>query len=822
MDDIKNVVESLKHNLKAIDKELKSIENSDIFKRNSELEEANKKLIEKLDQTHKHSKDLEIKNKDLSNALHEQYFNEKISIVARSEKNLNILFGKAEEENTNALTHLEEEVKARINVTRWEAAKNKDYVSAQHHNEINRFEAGILASIKEEKGKLPTLGLSSSEQARLDKLKQQQLTDGQITQLSQKNNFERYIGLNVLNTLGILLFIVGAIAAGNLGHIWVTFILGGGFLVVGEVMNRKKPNVFSLGVTAGGIGILYTALIIGYLVQENIGFYPALGISVAITALAFYLSTRYKAQILLGMSLAGGYLPIMTLTSVDTILYGAAGFVILLSTLAGLLAFKNRWILASFAGMVLNLAAMFYILFFITPWNTNQENLLIVAIVSISTIIYTLIPLVSVYINKTKFIKADLWLIGINIFFSFVAGMLSLHIFGMEAWMGLYAGIYTILYLLMGYLVFVKFAEGGSLVPRIFFVAGMMLMVLFIPLQFPNHNQHWTIAWMSLATLLSIFGVFKDKIWIYRAGLCVGAVAISHFMVLELSHFGTGNVFIPYASITLGSLLILISHGINMSQNTPAVRSYKYTTLINLWFFVMYSMLYWGQQLSASLSAGGLSIEYLTFASMALATIILSRLYSRLSYIADDIMKIVSTALGIIGVAGFFIINLAIGPVTTTSIATQPIEIMVIATAILIISEVVVIYSVYDITRKAVLQKLIGIQYLPLVVSGYILLSFTTNLTFNYGIEFASFWISAFYMAMALGWCILGFIKRYATLRRIGLALALFSVVKLFVFDLQILEQTLRVASYFIMGAILVAMSFIYQYFSKKLESTTK
>ena len=47
-------------------------------------------------------------------------------------------------------------------------------------------------------------------------------------------------------------------------------------------------------------------------------------------------------------------------------------------------------------------------------------------------------------------------------------------------------------------------------------------------------------------------------------------------------------------------------------------------------------------------------------------------------------------------------------------------------------------------------------------------------------------------------------------------------MVKLFVFDLAFLTQGFRVISYFIMGAVLVTISFVYQFFSKRMELEMK
>jgi uncharacterized membrane protein len=71
----------------------------------------------------------------------------------------------------------------------------------------------------------------------------------------------------------------------------------------------------------------------------------------------------------------------------------------------------------------------------------------------------------------------------------------------------------------------------------------------------------------------------------------------------------------------------------------------------------------------------------------------------------------------------------------------------------------------------------------------------------------------------ALGWVLHGFNRRNSVTRVGGLSMALFAVVKLFVLDLQGLTTTWRIVSYFTGGIVLLAISFTYQWFNKRLES---
>jgi len=116
------------------------------------------------------------------------------------------------------------------------------------------------------------------------------------------------------------------------------------------------------------------------------------------------------------------------------------------------------------------------------------------------------------------------------------------------------------------------------------------------------------------------------------------------------------------------------------------------------------------------------------------------------------------------------------------------------------------------------MERKLGVEWYPLLVSGYFVIILTQNLITQYNLSFASAWISIIYVLTALAWIVFGFIKRYSFIRKFGLGLALLSVVKLFLIDLASLTTGYRIVTYFSLGATLIVISFVYQYFSKRLE----
>jgi uncharacterized membrane protein len=107
-----------------------------------------------------------------------------------------------------------------------------------------------------------------------------------------------------------------------------------------------------------------------------------------------------------------------------------------------------------------------------------------------------------------------------------------------------------------------------------------------------------------------------------------------------------------------------------------------------------------------------------------------------------------------------------------------------------------------------------------LTVSAFALYTLTVVLGANGWVSFASCIISIIYLAFAAAWIAVGFVRRNALLRRFGLALALFSSAKLFLFDFSGINPMGRTLMFIGFGITLLCISFAYGYCSKKLKDS--
>lgn len=829
---LKDMLSDQRKMLATLEGQLKVLESRDIFRENDMLREKLAQLDAKYDALRAKEEALAADNANLKNTLYEQFYNEKLDILKRSQRKQEILFKNEAEGAQSRLAVLENNINSRLYHMKTVLEHNRVDIQNDIYEKIADLQAKSAEKIAEARMELAhNLALRGSEKEEFEKLKAEELTNEQISALAKKNNFERIVGLNVLNTIGIILIIIGVIAAGQFAYVRMPdigraaglFALGIVFLVAGEVMNRKKPNIFSLGITAGGVGILYAALAVSYFGmevfgQEMAGMYAALAVCVAITAVAFLLSTRYNSQILLAIALVGGYLPIFSIGPERALLFGVMGYFTLLNTLALLVAFKKKWIVATFVGMSLNIIGMIYLSTFIWSIHPLHERIIEITYITVAMLTYTVIPILGTYRTKSRFKASDIVLLAVNGFFGSIIIFVNIGFSGWHDYFGLTSALFALFYLGMGFLVSRKFA-GAKAVPALFFISGITFAVLFVPFQL---DVVWlTLGWLVQGVGLAIYGILRDKRGFKISGGVIGAICLAWFLLYDAS-IGAWSGFdgfftIKYLAITCAGFVIMAAFMHTKTHHGMFQKAFKYAAAVNLWFFVIYLITRLDVVLHNAFPYSQLDIGYLMLSLMGIATIALGLILPKIKPLLDGGMKLISVCLGVLGVAGIFVINVAFSPVAGP-MAQQETGIILLATFILLADSVISAYAVFNLTRRAVLERTIGVQYLPLAVSAYIIVISTVNLINHYNLSFASFWISIIYAFTALLWTILGFVKRYALLRQFGLVLSLLAVAKFFVIDLFTLTLGFRILSYFVLGVVLVTISFVYQYFSKRLE----
>jgi hypothetical protein len=315
------------------------------------------------------------KNAELKNKIYEQLFSEKLSFINKVAEKINIYFKDTNSEEINRLHRLSNELNKKITQMRAELMQNS--VDASDAVYAKLMEVKALADKKNaearEKNARIVKEFIYERDANFKNLKDEQITDEQINEVTQKNNLEAFIGVNLVNKIGILLIIVGFILLSRFVYASINDIIrgilmfsaGALMLGVGEFLNRRSKiaGVASLGLSAGGIAVLYIAGAVCYFTYGILGMYSALLICVLITATAFFLSMRYNSQTITAFALIGGYMPIFAIMDSGLhIVYGTMVYFVILNGLALLISYYKKWNVCYFIGFSLNLIGTVFII----------------------------------------------------------------------------------------------------------------------------------------------------------------------------------------------------------------------------------------------------------------------------------------------------------------------------------------------------------------------------------------------------------------------------------------------------------------------------
>lgn len=139
-----------------------------------------------------------------------------------------------------------------------------------------------------------------------------------------------------------------------------------------------------------------------------------------------------------------------------------------------------------------------------------------------------------------------------------------------------------------------------------------------------------------------------------------------------------------------------------------------------------------------------------------------------------------------------------------------------------VIVNVVSVLAVLDITLQIEEKAPKFAKAAGLIVSAYAIATLTTVLGTNDFVTFTNCIISIIYIATAVVWIVIGFIKMNAVLRRFGLALVLLSSAKLFLFDFRGVDAMGRTLLFIGFGITLLVISFSYGIAEKKLKEKFK
>ena len=235
------------------------------------------------------------------------------------------------------------------------------------------------------------------------------------------------------------------------------------------------------------------------------------------------------------------------------------------------------------------------------------------------------------------------------------------------------------------------------------------------------------------------------------------------------------------------------------------IRVLKYAAFLIPYFYLMLWVEY------ITLDADHLnwqSSEFISFSIIICISAVYGYLVQYKETLRDIFMDIFAIILFSIAVLACLMTNLVDNSRLSEGIPFVPMYIIYNALAV---------FALFRLLIVSAKKTKVNFQLVPLSLSIFTLIITIQTLLVQANLPLNSMIISFVLILAALALIVAGFRFKFPYVRRFGLGLEIASIVKFFIMDLYFLSAGSRIISYFVLGGVLIGISFVYQQFSKKV-----
>lgn len=635
---------------------------------------------------------------------------------------------------------------------------------------------------------------------------------------------EMFVGINLLSKIGVVFIIVGVIAfsAASEGFLHVgirlALVIALGLLMLGagELFYRKGSSVFASALIFGGVAELFICADIGYYGFEILSGGGALGVGAGAAAIGVLLSERYKSQGLLIVTVTASLLPLFVgLNSVE--FSAAAVYLVAVHGAAAVLSRRNGYTAAYITGLIA--AAIEPIIFGAPTWGGSAEiqkeqaAVILALFLICCAVCYgggLLLDAVQSFGKQRGFETVELCVI-------FGAAVLNANsclcrLGGMEA--GVAMLVLAIIFIIQALLFSMRFGDDGAAVNVLFnfFFITALLAVFDLPI---DQYVFYVILHIFAAGVLIAGLLFDRRLFRGWGYSLIGLAEIIFFGVLMFNFDKGQRLFAIIVNLVLwfGIMAVFI---VKRKHENTLFRAYTLAAFLNAGLLCSDTI---SRYLVDLLGAGEVwanNAAKWTFSALLCTVpwLILGFVIGKLKYM--KMWSMVSSFL--LYSIGLFCLLVANGVDGMSRALSSSHKLGTAAVIVTIAVNAASVLTVLDMTAQISRRAPKFTRAVGLVVSGYALLTLTTILGTNNYVKFTSYIISILYIVMAAVWIVIGFKKLNALLRRFGLALALLSSAKLFLFDFSNINNMGRTLLFIGFGITLLCIAFGYGIAEKHLK----
>lgn len=604
----------------------------------------------------------------------------------------------------------------------------------------------------------------------------------------------------------------------------VCMVAVGGFvaLVFGEIIRRRDYGIVAKGITALGFALLYAAVFSGNKVYGLIDTPWAFAGAIVITAAAMLYAVGLDEVLVAFLSLLGGYLTPIIITTGRNLPIHLFGYVLVLSVGAMAAGAFRRWRAINwmaFAGT--------YILYTLWFDEFYRDSQMMIGLVWLGVFagVYLLLPILHSLLRKVLACGEDIVLLAANsiVVFYYLWRMLYTDY---QKELALTAAALGVVHLVMMAAAAVRCREDVNL-QAVLGVMGTAFVTAAIPLYFAR-LQPALIGWAIESVVLTFIVIRYRSLWTQAIAIIVSGLATAGlFYHLPLHESGDFKPFInePFGTWLFVALSMMACHGLWRFLRD---REDEEAGLLAQIYYA------WGRLLLAA----GAALEwyahcdwhieylkqeqaYILMGMMVIASILSLGFFLRPICPKGEFVRTVGLMSAVVGAVYVAMAMSGVYYHRFTLFANWPFALAGVYAAAIFLSAWSAKYA-----RKENAFSPSGFLVLLGLILLWVVLSEEIYLFWYCGHEYGSVdasWAFRAQMYLSVAWAIyaavllvLGFLVKARGIRYLSLAIFAVLLGKIFLIDTTTLRTEYRIAAFLTTGLVLVGVSFLYQFLRKK------
>ncbi|MFS4456825.1 DUF2339 domain-containing protein [Maribacter sp. 2304DJ31-5] len=330
----------------------------------------------------------------------------------------------------------------------------------------------------------------------------------------RKSNWEKFIGENLINKVGILITIIGVFIGakysiennliGPLTRIVIGYLIGLGLIGFGIKLKAKYEN-YSAVLVGGALAIMYFITFAAYSFYALFPQTLTFGAMLLFTVFGVVASLNYNRQIIAHLGLVGAY-AIPFLLSNDSgnalILFG---YMTVINIGILVISFKRYWkplYLVSFI-----FTWLIYLSWAMVSYEREIHFLLAFCVISVFFVLFYITFLSYKLLKNEKFKTSDVFMVLLNsfIFYGLGYGLLNHHETGKEL-LGLFTLANAFIHFMVSLIIYKRKLADRNL---FFLISGLVLTFITIAIPVQLDGNWVTLLWALEAALLFWIGRSK-------------------------------------------------------------------------------------------------------------------------------------------------------------------------------------------------------------------------------------------------------------------------------------------------------------------------